>query len=211
MRRGPSLGIGLRAGLRADLLEGRDGHLFDDRGVLFQRVVAPVSGQIDNRLDDVHSLDHLTINGVLSVEVGRGLVHQEELASGRIGVAGPSRAQDSGSVGDLVELSLESVGRAAGSVEFSRLIPGVRVATLNHEARDHAVEPGPIVKALPSEILEVFDVSGGDIGKELEPDDAVVGFQDGDLFTRGGWGCSGSGRRRQNLIGHPLVVPPRPG
>jgi len=56
-----------------------DGDGFHDRGVFFFRIVAVVAGEVDDFLDNIHAFDHLPEDGVLTVEVGRCFVHEEEL------------------------------------------------------------------------------------------------------------------------------------
>src|SRR5205085_3237962 len=70
----------------------------------------------------------------------------------------------------VVDLVLEGVARAAGSG------PG-RVAALDHEVRDHAVEDDAVVEAITREPLEVLHRLRRVLRVELDLDRAVVRVQ----------------------------------
>ena len=65
------------------------------------------------------------------------------------------------------ELTLDAVAGAAHAGAF-------RVAALDHEAGDHAVEDGAVIKALLNEGNKVVDRVGRDGGVQLCFDDAAV-------------------------------------
>src|SRR5262245_11911044 len=140
-----------------------------DRDVLV-RLVAPVARDLRDRVDHVHPGRDLAEDGVLAVEPRRGLGRDdEELAAVRVRprVRHRERAAD-----DLVlvELVLELV---AGTAR-----PGARrVAALDHEVRDHAVEDDAVVEAVARELREVLDGLGRIVVEELERDVAVVGVE----------------------------------
>eukprot|EP00216_Chloropicon_sp_CCMP2111_P006921 CAMPEP_0198234150 /NCGR_PEP_ID=MMETSP1446-20131203/234_1 /TAXON_ID=1461542 ORGANISM="Unidentified sp, Strain CCMP2111" /NCGR_SAMPLE_ID=MMETSP1446 /ASSEMBLY_ACC=CAM_ASM_001112 /LENGTH=244 /DNA_ID=CAMNT_0043914881 /DNA_START=67 /DNA_END=798 /DNA_ORIENTATION=+ len=128
-------------------------------------------------LDDVQSLHHLAEDNVGAVEPGGLGSADEELAS--VGVlSGVGHGQDArASVLQLEVLVLELHavdGLATGAVV------GGEVTSLAHEARDDAVERGPLevegLAALAGALLagaqaaEVLDGLGNDIGAELHFD-----------------------------------------
>ena len=82
----------------------------------------------------------------------------EELASARI-LAGVGHAQRTGGVFVSVEvrLALDLVPRAAGTYPGIARLPGQRVASLNHEVLDDAMEPGPVVELTVGQLLEIAD------------------------------------------------------
>ena len=68
----------------------------------------------------------------------------------------------------IVELRLDLVARAAFTpmVFFARIFRE-RIAALNHEALDHAMKAGAVVKSFFRERFEIFDRSGRDLGPEF--------------------------------------------
>lgn len=163
----------------------------DDGGVLFQRIVAVILGQVGDLVHDVQPFHHLPVDRVLAIEVRRGLVHDEKLTARRIGVVGAGRAQDSRRVRDAVEFLVERVARAAGAVQMAgRAVLRVGVAALDHKAGDDAVEPNAIVKAFGHELLKRLGVLRRDLGEKPQGDAPVGGVQDGDdvavIRLRGG-------------------------
>ena len=58
---------------------------------------------------------------------------------------------------------------------------GQRIAALNHEALDDAVETGAVVKTLVRQFLEILDVAGRDVRPEFEDHFALGGFDDWQL------------------------------
>lgn len=71
------------------------------------------------------------------------------------------------------ELALDAVAGATHAAAFG-------IAALDHEAGNHAVENGAIVKALFREGNKVIDCVGRDGGVQLCFDDAAVFHFDGD-------------------------------
>lgn len=120
-----------------------------------------------NLLDDIHALDDLSEDDVLSVQPLSLGGAQEKLTAVGVG-AGVSHRQNSGSCvleGEVLVLELVSVdGLASGSVSASE------VAALAHELRDHAVERAANVSevrvARSAEVEEVLGGSGYDIGSQ---------------------------------------------
>ncbi len=60
----------------------------------------------DDFIDDVEAFDDFSESGVLSVEVGGVFVHDEELRSRTVGVAGSGHAKDSALMFEFAELSV---------------------------------------------------------------------------------------------------------
>src|SRR6185436_16702156 len=81
----------------------------------------------------------------------------------------------------VVELSLHAMARPARAVAIARALGvlRVRVAALDHEARDHAVEGGAVVETLARQVQEVLHVSGGLVGQELDLHLPEFRFDDG--------------------------------
>src|SRR5262249_9546610 len=106
----------LRSGLLArDLQHGR----LDDR-LGIEGLVLRIALRVGDLVDDLEAADDLPEAGVLAVEVRRDLVHDEELARGRVRVGRARHREDAGLVLPLAELRLErarAVARAgAGRV-----------------------------------------------------------------------------------------------
>src|SRR5439155_20416972 len=101
----------------------------------------------------VHPLRDLSENRVDAVQMPLRRVADEELAATRV-LAGVRHGQGPGDV--LVRvflgLTLDLVARAAGPGRALAAL-GVRVAALNHEIGDHAVEFGAIVEPGAGELL----------------------------------------------------------
>ena len=75
---------------------------------------------------------------------------------------------DAPDVGTIVEFRLDLIARAAFTpmVFFARIFRE-RIAALNHEALDHTMKAGAVVKSFFRERFEIFDRSGRDLGPEF--------------------------------------------
>ena len=122
------LGILDAEGLGSDLL-----HLLLGLGT-----VVVVGGGVGDLVDNLHALDDLAEGGVLAVEVGSLIVHDKELASGRVGHHAASHAQNAAVMLEIVlgkavvlELALDAI---AGATHASRTIaPGwMRLSSLSN-------------------------------------------------------------------------------
>ena len=125
----------------------------------------------------VHAADDLTEGRVLSVKVRGILVHDEELAAGRIRVHGSGHGEDAGRVAEIVR---ETVHRefAADLIAGTAHAVAVRAPALDHEAFDDPVEGQAVVKALIHQGKEVAHGVGGDFRVELRDDlRAVLEFK----------------------------------
>src|SRR6266508_1320402 len=77
----------------------------------------------------------------------------------------------------LVGLALDGVARTArADAAFAGL--GIGVAALDHEVRDHAMEPGPVVEPRVRELLEVGDRFRHFVGEQLRLDRALGRHED---------------------------------
>jgi hypothetical protein len=136
-------------------------------GDLFQHVVTP---------------DELAKRGVLPVKKARVAVADEELAAGGIRILRASHREDAADMGFVVELGLDLVAGAASTPGL--LLAGVlgqRIATLDHEALDNAVETSAVVKALERQLLEILDVAGRDVWPEFKDHFAGTGGKNGNF------------------------------
>ena len=127
------------------------------------RLVSEASGNVCDLVNRLHTRDDLTESRVLTVEMGRVLVHNEELAGCRVGIEG-SRHRDNASlvldgVADAVcaEFALDVLLCAAHSV-------AERIAALDHKARDNSVEGESVVEALGNELLKILNRDGCRVG-----------------------------------------------
>ena len=96
-------------------------------------------------VDILHALDDLAEGGILAVKVRCILMHDEKLAAGGVGRHGTSHAQDTSGMLEVVfhavhcKLALDAVARAADA-------DTLRVAALDHEASDDAVEDNAVIE-----------------------------------------------------------------
>ena len=114
----------------------------------------------------LHAIGHLAERGVLAVQMGCSGNHDEELASGGVGVAGPGHGQHAPLVDQVVfkavggKLALDAVARTSGTGALG-------IAALDHEAGNAAVEGQAVIEALLNEGNEVVHRVGGLAGVEL--------------------------------------------
>ena len=117
---------------------------------LVARTVAGAGVELRDRVDDVHPGRDPPEDGVLAVEPGAGVGgDDEELRAVRVR-AGVRHREHAALDLVLVLLVLELVAGAAGA-------GAGRVAALDHEVRDHAVEDDAVVEAVAGELREVLD------------------------------------------------------
>src|SRR5690348_15132716 len=112
-----------------------------------------------------------------------GGMADEELAAAGV-LPGVSHGQRTGDVLVDVLLGLAFDG-VAGTTSTDAPLPGFRnrVATLNHEVRNHAVKLGAVIESRVRELLEVGDRVGHFVGEELHVDSALRALENG-LFVR---------------------------
>jgi hypothetical protein len=130
----------------------------------------------------IHALGDLTEHSVHPVEMRLGRVGDEELTPARV-LAGVGHGQGAGGVfvGVEVGLTLDLISRATGADPRIIGILGEGIAALNHEIRDHPVEPGPVVELAIRKLLEVLDGIGNFPVEQLGHDRAFAG-RDGCRF-----------------------------
>src|SRR6267378_4963935 len=132
-----------------------------------------------NLVDHFQSLGDLSENGVDSVKVRLGGMADEELAAaGVLSGVGHGQRPRHVLVDVLVGLALDGV---AGSARADAPLPGLRnrVAALNHEVGDHAVELGAVVESRVCELLEVGDGARHLVGEQFHVDGPLRGLEDG--------------------------------
>ena len=136
-------------------------------------LVVPVGAHSGDLVHDIHAGHDLAKGGILAVQVGCVLVHDEELAAGTVGVHAAGHADDAADVLDGVvdavggKLALDVPAGAAGAV-------AQRAAALDHEVGDDAVEGQAVVEALTDQLLEILTGDGGSFLVQLDVDDAAV-------------------------------------
>ena len=131
--------------------------------------------------DGVHHFDafgNLAEGGVLAVQVGGNLVHDEELAAGGVGSHGAGHGQHAAVMLEVIleviggELTLDGVAGAAGAGALG-------AAALDHKAGDDAVEGQTVVVTLLNQGDKVVDGVWGDFGVQLGLDGAGLGAEVG--------------------------------
>ena len=113
---------------------------------LFGLVGHHVAGLIGDAVHHVHAVHDAAEGGVLPIQMGGVLVHDEELAAGRVHGLCAGHAEDAAGVAKVVadavggELALDAVAGAAHA-------GAVRAAALDHKAFDDAVEDQSVIVA----------------------------------------------------------------
>ena len=136
-------------------------------------LIVPVGADGSDLIHDLHSSNDLAESGILAVQMGSVLVHDEELAAGAVGVHAAGHADDAADVLDGVvdavggKLALDVPAGAAGAV-------AQRAAALDHKAGDDTVEGQAVVKALLDQLFEILTGDGGNFLVQLDVDDAAV-------------------------------------
>ena len=156
--------------------EGLHGHGLD--ALILQRLIHVVPLGIHDGIGHLHALDDLAERGILAVQMGSLLHHDEELAAGGVGAHGAGHGQHAPVMLQVVleavagELTLDGIARAAHT--------GALGATaLDHEAGDHPVEDQPVIEAGLDQAHKVVDRIGGHLGIELGHHLAAVLHLDG--------------------------------
>src|SRR6185369_6598152 len=135
----------LLRGVRGDNLDALNRHALHRLARFAVSVRADRS--LGNFFQRVVAFDQLAERGVLVVEAGSRGVADEELAAGGIRIARPSHRDDAPLVFAGVELGVDRIARAALAVgRFLRGILRVRLAALDHETVDDAMERGAVIK-----------------------------------------------------------------
>ena len=145
-------------------LDNRKGHVVDDHVV--QRLVTAVGGYVCNGVYHLQAEYNLPKGGVLTVEMGRILMHDKELGGCRIVRVAARHGNDTAGVldgiGDAVggELTLDGDGGSAGAVALG-------VTPLDHKVLDDTVEDQTVIKALADKGLEILNGNGSGGGIQL--------------------------------------------
>lgn len=140
--------------------------------------VAVIGGSFGDLIHNVHTVDNAAESGVISVKEEGILVDDEELGSGGVRVGSAGHGENAAGVA-------EGVVNAVG-LELSLYVPAgaahsgaLRVAALNHESLDDAVEDESVVKAALDKLFKVLTADGGVLGAKLQGDLlAVFHFDD---------------------------------
>ena len=155
-------------------LVNQDDALNDGLVGLFNGAVAVGDGGVfADGVHHFHAAQHSAKGGVLAVQMGGRLMHDKELGAGAVRVHGAGHGQNAPLVGQHVfhavheELALDGLFRAAGAV-------AQRVAALDHEAADDAVEGEAVVELLVDQVHKIFHGDGSHVRIELGHDGAVV-------------------------------------
>ena len=128
-------------------------------------------------------------------DVGDG---DEELARAAVGIGIARHADRARPVVQAVaELGLEAAVGLPLAVVGAVVVLRVRVAPLDDEVRDHAVQRGAVVEAGGDRLLDVAHVAGGVLRQEAPGDIAERGAHDGDLLL----GAPGEARGRNDEAG----------
>src|SRR3990172_6919449 len=142
---------------------------------LVRKVVRPPLKR-DYLIRRFHAAHHLAEDGVLPVEEIRILYDYEKLGTRAVGTLRPCHGNYPPLVGNVVELGLNHMSRAAGSVLPFIVALGQGVPALNHKTGNNPVEYGSIVKTPRRELYEVFHVLRRDVGKKLNLYLSVLGL-----------------------------------
>jgi len=137
------------------------------------RTVVIIDALPGDLVDILDALDHLAKGGILPVKMRGVLVHDEELAAGRVRIRGAGHGKHAAAVQQAV---LEAVGGklALDAVAGAADADALGIAALDHKALNNAVENQSVIKALIDQGDEIVDGVGGDIGIELRLDDIAV-------------------------------------
>ena len=132
-------------------------------------------------IDNILSFRHFAEHGVFTVQPGSGGMGNKELGSVGAG-SGISHGKDAGSV--VEEVAAEFVFKLVAGATHA--CTG-RVAALNHEVGDDAVEGNTVIEALGGQVQEGCRRDGS-LGGEYGQFDIALGGFDGDVFV-----CSHAG------------------
>lgn len=146
------------------------------------RVIVGVARLIDDLVGNIHAFYDLSECGVLAIKKRRVSHADEKLRTCAVRVTCTGHREHAALVRRSIELGLDGVAGAAHAVLRLVGILGIRVAALDHEARNDAVKGRPVVKAFLCEINEVLHMARCDIRKELQFDIAELGGDNGTFF-----------------------------
>ena len=162
---------------------GKGLFVYDGNGLhslRLQGLVGPVGRNARDAVENVKAIGQLTECGVGAVQVGRILVHNEELRACGVGMHGTGHGDHASGV---LECILDTVGRKL----TLDLITGAAhtrtggIAALDHKARDDSVKDESVIEALVCKLDEIFYCDRRDLGIKLEGHRAAV-FHFNDCF-----------------------------
>ena len=124
-------------------------------------------------IDNFHSGDHTAERRILTIQMGRFLVHDEELRTGAVVRLRARHGQNTALVRNIIG---KAVCRKFALNLFLRTAHAVahRIAALNHETLDDAVKSQTIIEALIHQLHEVCNGDRRGISVQLSSDRAIV-------------------------------------
>src|SRR5215471_4699167 len=134
-----------------------------------QRVIAAVTLHVHDLVGNLHTTDHFPEGCVLPVEEVCVGETDEELRAGTVGIIRARHRQHPAFVWLAVKLGFYLVAWSAHAMHVPIRILAVRIAALNHETGNHAMERRPVVKSLLGQVCKVLHVTRGDV--MIEPQD----------------------------------------
>jgi hypothetical protein len=139
--------------------------------------------RITNLCEDILALDQFAERGVLAIEPRNRRKTDKKLRTSRIGISASRHRYHAAIMGMMVEFRFDFVTRAPLPIAllFGRILR-IRVSTLNHESFHDSVENGPIIKAIPGQLLKVLDCIRRGIGPELHDHFAFARFYHGNFI-----------------------------
>ena len=171
-------------------LDGFDGHGFD--GDVFERCIATVGLDSCDFVENFETFIELAKNRVAFVLAAVCRMVQEmdvvamdnvELGTDGVGHHGLCPGKSTAHVGEArIVLVVDGGARAASCVATGTVAVG-KVAALDHETRDNAVEGGAVVLALLCKFNEVGCAFANAFREEAELHNAEVCLHDGDSFA----------------------------
>ena len=151
----------------------------DDLG-LGGLVVHHVPGHPGHSHGGLHIFGDLPEGGVLAVQMGGGLHHDEELAAGAVRVHGPGHGQHAQGVLDVVLLKAVAGELPPDLVAGTTGTGAAGAAALDHEAGDDPVEGQAVIEAAVGQGDEVVHGVGGLLRVQLPPHNLTIFQLDGD-------------------------------
>lgn len=140
---------------------------------IVQGLIAHIGGYGGDPVHHIHPLGHMAKGGVLSVQMGRVRMHNEELGARRIGMGGTGHGDDTAGMTQRVvkpvagKLTPDGIAGTADAGTH-------RIAALDHEARDDTVEDEPIIKAGLGQRGKILHRIGGVVFIQLDFDHAAL-------------------------------------
>ena len=141
------------------------------------RTVLTVGTDTRNAVNDLHAFDNVTECCILTVKEGRIRMADEELGGCGVVTLGASHGDDAALVGEGILDTVDGKLALDGFIGAAHTGTG-RVAALDHEAGNDAVEDQTVIEALGNELFKVCAGDGSGLRVEFDLDDAAVGHFD---------------------------------